>query len=394
MNILIFFISLAWTQDFDYSQFTRYNSKFNATQLKTRITAFLQKTNTVGNYYSFKPGQFVLKNQNGTEEFNLKLLTKNFATKTMKVITPYRKKIRIALDPGHFGGAYSILEARHFHQFPSAENNHRDILVKEGNINFLTAKVLKEQLEAIGIEVMLTRSGIGESAFGKNYDEWYDQDLNTFIDNKVAEVPAVSRERERTRLRALSKEEMFYHFNLADLQKRADLINEYKPDLSISIHYNSCGKQIDNQTYLAAPANFTMVFVGGSLGGSYFKNKNYRYHFLRMLLTDHVDKAVIMAKHLVLEFKKNLNIPIVDPTKHIAPYLKNSSMKHVEGVYSRGLFMTREIESAAILGEASCMDFPNEGVQLQHGEVTENSPRIQAVAKSYFNAVKKSFNLK
>jgi N-acetylmuramoyl-L-alanine amidase len=53
--------------------------------------------------------------------------------------------------------------------------------VKEGNINFYTAQVLKEKLEEIGVEVLMTRKNIGLSSFDMTYEQWLEQKYSDYV---------------------------------------------------------------------------------------------------------------------------------------------------------------------------------------------------------------------
>ena len=70
--------------------------------------------------------------------------------------------IKIALDPGHFGGFFSILEDRHFIFESKAP-------VKEGDLNFEVALLLKKMLEDANFEVLLSRGSFSSFKDGSNF---------------------------------------------------------------------------------------------------------------------------------------------------------------------------------------------------------------------------------
>lgn len=102
---------------------------------------------------------------------------------------------KVALDPGHLGGVYSVLEDRHFQQEGFEA-------IKEGDLNLRVARELKNSLEVGDYSVLITR---GENETG---------DTN------------------------LSAAE-FESFRKDNYAKRIELINDFDPDLAISIHFNS-----------------------------------------------------------------------------------------------------------------------------------------------------------
>ena len=389
--VFIIFLTSYVFASYKLSDFDKYQNQKTQSALEERIKSFIKKDEAVESYYSFVDNQLHIYDAEFKLEYNLKLFAEAMSL-AEEIQPPFKQKIKIALDPGHFGGKYSKQEERHFLQLPVEVNNYKKLLVKEGDINFYTAINLKKKLEAIGVEVLLTRGAIAQSSFGLSYEQWFKFKRTDYFREALSIYPeGKEKEIERKRLENLTIKNAFSDFVRADLYERVKKINAFKPDLAISIHFNSCGVKRRDGYYIPSKDNFTMAFVPGALEGEYFKYKNYRYHFLRMLLTDHIDRSIPVAKYLVEEFNKNLNIEIVDPEKHIAPYIKNYSIYHSPGVYSRGLMMTREIQAPSILGEPSCADNAEEAMELEHSHVSETSPRIEAVSTSYFNAIVRGF---
>lgn len=88
---------------------------------------------------------------------------------------PFRG-LRIALDPGHIGGEvgteFERIEARYIH-YPKGAVLEREVRFNEGNLNYATALLLRDQLKAGGAsEVLITRPGYGVSAMGDTFFSW------------------------------------------------------------------------------------------------------------------------------------------------------------------------------------------------------------------------------
>ena len=147
--------------------------------------------------------------------------------------------IKIALDPGHFGGTLSVLEDRHF-VFSANEP------VKEGDLNLKVSLLLKQMLEEAGIKVLLSRGSY------KNF---------------------------KTGLKFTLKD--FQNFKLQNWNKRVLKINKFKPDLTIAIHFNS---NCYSSNIVKTEVNGVMTFI-------YSKDKEL------------VKWAKIVSKNLSADFK-------------------------------------------------------------------------------------------
>ncbi len=387
---ICFFLSLSCFAQFNYSNFDFFQNFYTKSEIQERLKNYLQKDDGVSKFYELSNESFKLLDENKNEIYQLLLAQDTFDI-------PFEKKrapLRVALDPGHLGGLYSRLEGRHFHQLPTIENNLRDdLVVKEGEVNLYTALALKKKLEAIGVEVFMTRSEIGVSSFGVTFEQWLENHFEEYVQKQIKDLSEEEKKEKKLQYYLLNGQDKFDIFSTEDLYHRAEVVNQYKPDVAISLHYNSCGVKLADNRYIPSKDNFTMVFTGGSFEGAYMDRESHRYNLMRLLLTEDHAISVKLAKAVVKGFVKNLKVPIVDPSLHIAPYLKSFSIKQDEGVYARSLAFVREVEAPAILGEPTCADNPFEGLELDSLVVNEDSARIQAVAQSYFEGIVEAFGL-
>lgn len=83
--------------------------------------------------------------------------------------------LRIALDPGHFGGNMEFAEfEKKFVKIKGRKLRgfKGKIAFNEGNRALETALLLKMRLESLGASVMLTRDEYGKGAAGLSFEEW------------------------------------------------------------------------------------------------------------------------------------------------------------------------------------------------------------------------------
>jgi N-acetylmuramoyl-L-alanine amidase len=390
MFYLVLFLFNAHCAEINFSDFDKFQFQTYKMKVKQRIRKYLQKDKGVESYYKIDRDSLKMLDTDGELEYEL------LFKKTEKEIpSPLKRLPKIAIDPGHLGGKYALLEGRFFHQLPHERNNNRDdLVVKEGNINFYTAQVLKEKLEEIGVEVLMTRKNIGLSSFDMTYEQWLEQKYSDYVEKYLnEEYEGEDKDNERKKMFALKYEQKFSYFAKEDFYNRFKMINEFNPDVAISVHYNSCGRKIENSRYMAPKQNISMVFVAGSFEGGDMKRPTSRYHFLRLLLTDHIEKAAKLGSHMADEFVNRLKVPLVDNYSQYAPYIKRNSLFISPGVYARALGFVREVKAPAVLTEPLCADDPSEGLLLDDKIVTKDSKRIQQVAESYFQAIRKTYDI-
>ncbi len=136
--------------------------------------------------------------------------------------------LRIALDPGHIGGAWADMEERNFNS------------VKEGELTLQTARVLATLLEEQGAQVSLVRDALRPLT----EPDW--PALRTEarraleIRNTQASTAEVEKEAQR----------LFYR--TAEIRQRAHRVNQQlRPDLTVCLHYNA-GAVYENHLHILA----------------------------------------------------------------------------------------------------------------------------------------------
>jgi hypothetical protein len=137
-----------------------------------------------------------------------------------------------------------------------------------------------------------------------------------------------------------------------------------------------------------------MIFIGGGLNGGDLNIRKNRIEFLRMLITDDIEKSLIIAEYTIKEFEKKLNVPTATPND--ADYLIDKSITTpVKGVYARNLALTRIIHSPLIYGETLYQDDLNECKRLNKKDINVGGvmvpSRLEDVANAYFDGIKKYF---
>lgn len=332
-----------------WSDFEPFQGKLDRETISHRLE-FLVKDKELEDYFSLRDDLFIIYDSSRNEEFRLQLgnRTQNRIDKRANL-----KGAKIAIDPGHLGGPYAKLEGRFI--------DTGDQKFDEGTLNYLTALQLKELLENEGVEVLLTKDGIGRGAYEIDVEQWLEENTRkpSFRDT----------------------------YNRLDLQARADKINAFKPDLTVIIHYNAELQPLSDK-------NYNMVFIPGAFRNKELSTKEDRLQFLRLLLSFDLEDSLQFSRLVMDQLTQELGVPPVTENDHV-DYLETSAIKMSPGVYARNLFLTRNVLSPLCYGETLIQNNKQELLRLSNTDgAIAGIPcpsRIKRVANAYFKAINDYF---
>lgn len=299
----------------------------NAEVVTERFNKYLKNDPTIAQQVRIEENGVVMLDERGQEE------QKVFFNQLKPRIVRPRHRLKVAIDPGHFGGEYARLE-------------HRSFLVggkriQEGDLTFQTAVYLKELLEAEGVEVFMTRQGLGQGSIKEPYIE---------------------------------ANESFKPYNIRDLKERARQINAFDPDLTVCIHYNLYSGE--GTICAPAPQNFCCAFVPGGFGKGELTRMADRGEFLRLLLSDDIERSIQLSQCILRAFEHELKVPCQTNRSHLKHIMKWAG----RGIFARNLVLTREIKGPICYGETLCMDAESEYLRL-------NEARLREVAQAYLHGI-------
>ena len=217
---------------------------------------------------------------------------------------------KVAIDPGHFGGNLSILEDRHF-------SIGSGVPIKEGDLNLKVALKLKKLLEDEKISVLLTRESVNDKP--ENISD-------------------------------------FEEFRLSNMEQRVLLINNFNPDFSVSIHFNS---NCYSHDFFITEKNGIMTFI--------FNDEKTL-----------VEKAKVIANNLSLDFelgfcKKSWFL------SDVAKMWKDLG----SGVNIRDLLILRGVKTPIVLTEGPLMNNMN-----VYKSLIAKDDLLNIYAKSLYTSIK------
>jgi N-acetylmuramoyl-L-alanine amidase len=295
---------------------------------------------------------------------------------------------RIAIDAGHTAGDVpgGVIEKKYLKFKPSPENGLKDsIEIAEGMLTYATAILLKEKLEREGAEIFLTRPFNGATAFGITFDEWLKTNYKSTIES-WSNSGKISAERKKWYLTKASKNDKFWMvFKDLELQKRAEVINNYKPDLTVIIHYNVDETNIGWTK--PGTKNYCMAFIGGAFFKSDLSTPEKRFEFLRMLITNDIEASLHLSEAVVKSIQSNMLIKAAE-TKDATYLHKGCLYAGKPGVYCRNLQLTRNIHGPVIYGETLYQDNMSECILLNQEPDKLKNVRVQQAADAYYKGIK------
>jgi N-acetylmuramoyl-L-alanine amidase len=306
------------------------------------------------------------------------------------IAAPERKDLRglkFAIDPGHVAQNFGDgeLEKKHIKFKKDLLGNVVDsVEIAEGMLTYATALLLKQKLEEAGAMVMLTRPE-GNSAFNKTFQQWKKEDMKKAIDSlyKTGELK-LSQKNYFLSAKAKDRDIFRVIFRDLDLAKRAELINAYQPDYTIIIHYNVDESNAEWTT--PSNKNFNMTFVGGAFMKNDLSSPEKRFEFLRLLITDDLEKSIDLSVSVISSFEKTLEVPTINDgdAKYISEGCINTGKK---GVYCRNLQLTRYVHSPLVYGETLYQDNIKESQLLNKESDKTKNERVKQVAEAYYQGI-------
>jgi len=315
--------------------------------------------------------------------------SKNDQTDCSKPQKPL-SKVKIMIDPGHMAGTMQMARTEqkflHFtkENCPGLKNDSVDIA--EGILTFQTASILKKMLEEKGATVSLTRKE-NTSSFGYTYDDWFKTRRKKTLDSLLT-IKKITAQKHKWLLK-MNKGKLFVEFfKDHELLQRSRVINAYKPDLTVIIHYNVNEKNVPWTK--PSDKDFCMSFIPGCFIGDNLETTAGKINFLRLLLTDDADKSEKISSLLVNELNKQLDVPVAKTSD--ASYLSEHCMSTSSaGVYCRNLALCRLVQGPLVYGECLYQDNETECYELLKNEENtfgiKTNKRVARSAQAFYNAI-------
>lgn len=297
---------------------------------------------------------------------------------------------RIAIDPGHFSTNLvdAASEQKYLYFIKDSVKNSRDtVKLFESQLTYNTACILKNKLVEQGADVFVTRDRADYTSFNCTYQEWIKKHRKRSLDS-LKSAGSLSPAKHAKLLKCNDYTLFWEFFRDYDLANRASKINAFSPHVTLIIHYNVDEKNAPWKK--CTPKNYTMAFIGGGFTGDNLDKLDAKLHFIRLLLSDQLNRSEDLSAKTVANFNKQLNITIA--TANDADYLRDNCLSTSSpGVFCRNLALCRKINSPMVYGESLYQDNEKEAKLLMQSDLDiygiKANQRVQQVAQSYYDAV-------
>ena len=146
---------------------------------------------------------------------------------------------------------------------------------------------------------------------------------------------------------------------------------------------------------MSAPqSNYNLAFIPGAFCKGELDQPQDRYEFLRLLLTDDLDRSLQLSQHIIAQFVAKLQVPLISP-KEKTSYTQSSCLIQSPGIYCRNLALTRLVHSPICYGETLIQNHIEEafllGAEDDYILGIPCSKRVLEVAEAYFEGIKSYF---
>lgn len=259
---------------------------------------------------------------------------------------------RIAIDASKF--ARSMEEARLYDPFyvrlhRDSAGLNSDIELLESELNLHCSIMISHWLKQMGAEVIESRTEVTESL--THFSKWL-KDSPSYWTNIALNKGWIDQREVNLYQYETNPIELIGLFKKLNLRQRAERINFFKPDLTISISFNASEEASLRSPGLYSPItkeNACVAVVGGAYHLDEFKEPEHVVQLFFQLLSEDHDVSLLYADAILGDFSTKMMIrKLTDVSKH--PYMRNNTVPtNYPGVYTRNLFITRSVYSPSLV---------------------------------------------
>ncbi len=270
--------------------------------------------------------------------------------------------LKIAIDPGHIGGAWAKMEERWFIVGDGTP-------VCEGDMTLQVANLLKPRLESLGAIVTLVRDKTEPVTLIRP-----DALLTLAKDSAAASIPQKLAER------------LFYR--TAEIHARAKLVNDsIKPDLVLCLHFNAEAWGDPNNPTLIGRTHLHLL-VNGAYSDDEVILADQRFALLQKLLQRTQQEEILVGSRIASTFAEASGLPAYQypPDSKTARPIPGSPY-----LWARNLLANRLYDCPVIFMEPYVMNSTIDYPRIQAGDydgMREISGKMQpSIFREYADAI-------
>ncbi len=264
--------------------------------------------------------------------------------------------LKIALDPGHIGGAWARMEERWFQVGDSKP-------ITEGDMTLLVARLLKPRLEKLGATVTLVRDKPEPSTSKRPRDlQEVSRKLLLRAGNPAPrhdyQGPADPQKEQTVQWQ---NERLFYRNS--EIRERAARVNTaIKPDVVLCLHFNA-ETWNDPANPTLSDRNHLHILINGSYLGDELEFDDVRFEMLQRLLSRMHEEELPLADKAAAAMAARTKLPpYIYTTENVVPVGTTGY------VYARNLIATRLFNAPVIYYEPYVMNSDEVFWRIQEGD--------------------------
>ncbi len=287
--------------------------------------------------------------------------------------------LKIAIDPGHIGGAWAKMEERWFQIGESRP-------VVEGEMTLRVAQMLTPKLQALGAEVLLVRHAL-EPVTGKRPETLRD------AARKELALLGVQNPRENydsfadpLRGSTVQAQSEFLFYRISEIRQRAELVNtQLKPDLVLCLHFNAEGWG-DPLRPEFVPRNHLHMLINGCYSTGELRFDDQRFEMLHRLLSGAHSEELAASEHVAAALASATKLP---PYQYTAGNARRTGSGPY--VWARNLLANRLYQAPVVFLEPYVMNSEVVWARVQagdyEGEFTIGGESRRSIFREYADAV-------
>jgi len=264
--------------------------------------------------------------------------------------------IKIALDPGHIGGAWAQMEERWFRVGDSKP-------IQEGDMTLLVAQPLATKLRDLGATVALVRAKTEPVTPKRPHDleEVSRQVLRRAGEAQPREDFDGPADPDKEHTVRWQNEILFYRNS--EIRARAALVNaELKPDVVLCLHFNAEAWN-DPKGPTLVDRNHLHLLVNGSYLPPELEFDDVRFEMLERLLSRVHEEESLLAEKAALALARRTGLPPYEYTTENVARIGSTGY-----VYARNLIATRLYQCPVIYFEPYVMNSDEVFWRVQEGD--------------------------
>lgn len=264
--------------------------------------------------------------------------------------------VKIALDPGHIGGAWAEMEERWFQGSDSKP-------IQEGDMTLLVAQLIAPKLRKLGATVSLVRKRLAPVT-PKRPDDL--KEISREILLRAGEPqpredfsgPADPEKENSVRWQS----ELLFYRN-SEIRQRAHIVNtQLKPDVVLCLHFNAEAWD-DPRTPRLTDRNHLHLLVNGSYLPPELDFDDVRFEMLQRLLTRTHGEEFPLAEKCATAMARRTHLPPYEYTTDNVTKLDPTGY-----LYARNLLATRLYHAPVVYFEPYVMNSDEVFRRVQEGD--------------------------